>query len=349
MKVWILLCAAAIALAGPRQPAVAADDVGVRQIASPSSARGGNLDVTVWYPAEAGGNPVVLGESVFFQGTPALRNAPIAEGRFPLILLSHGAGLTGSPEGVSWIATPLARAGFVVAAPAHPGNSGKTRSAAETLKIWLRPGDLSETLDAMEKEAFFKAHLDPGKVGALGLSMGGGTALALAGARIAPERLAGYCDTDAINPSLCGWVRQSGVDLHALVPQSAGRDNRDQRIRFAMAIDPAPMDVFDGKSLSGISIPVALVNLGRPGKIPVTTLASGAAKAIPSAGYTVIEDASHFSMFAACKPGAEELAQFEEIGDPICADGDGRSRAEIHAQLIDLTTAAFNRALKTAP
>jgi predicted dienelactone hydrolase len=348
MKICVLLFAATIG-AVLRQPAMAADGVGLRQITAPSVSRGADLDVTVWYPAAAGGAPVVLGESVFFEGISTRRDAPVAAGRFPLILLSHGAGLAGSPEAVAWIAAPLARQGFVVAAPAHPGNGGKNRSAAETLKIWLRPGDLSATLDAMEKDPVIEAHLDPGKVGALGLSMGGGTVLALAGARLVPARLAGYCDTDAVNPSLCAWVRQSGVDLHALVPPSAGRGHGDRRIRFAMAIDPAPMDVFDYKSFSGIAIPVALVNLGRPGKIPRTTQASEAAKAIPAAGYTVIEDASHFSMFAACKPGAAELALAEEIGDPICADGGGRSRAAIHAQLIDLTTAAFSRALKPVP
>jgi predicted dienelactone hydrolase len=349
MKLWIMLCAAAMSAAILRQPADAEDGVGVRQIAAPSQARGRDLDVTVWYPAQVGGAPIVLGESAFFQGTPALRDAPISNGRFPLILLSHGAGLAGNPQAISWIATPLARQGFVVAAPAHPGNSGKNRSAAETMKIWLRPADLSETLNAMAKDSFFKAHIDPGNVGVLGLSMGGNTALALAGARMDPERLAGYCDTDAINASLCEWVRQSGVDLHALVSRSASRDNRDQRIRFAMAIDPAPIDVFDLKSFSGISIPVGLVNLGRPGKIPVTTEASEAAKTIPSASYAVIEDASHYSMFAECKPGASALAVSEEIGDPICMDGGGRSRNEIHAQLIDLATAAFSRTLKTAP
>lgn len=349
MKVWILLCAAALSMAMPRQPAEAEDAVGVRQVAVPSKARGGNLDVTVWYPAQSGGAPVVLGESVFFVGTPAMRDASIANGKFPLILLSHGAGLAGNPQAISWIATPLARQGFVVAAPMHPGNSGKNRSAAETIKIWLRPVDLTETLNAMEEDSYFKTHLDQGRIGALGLSLGGNTALAIAGARIDPERLAGYCDTDALNASLCEWVRQSGVDLHALDLKSAGRDNGDRRIRFAMAIDPAPIDVFDFKSFSGISIPVDLVNLGRPGKIPVTAQASEAAKAIPLARYAVIEDASHYSMFAACKPGASEIAVAEEIGDPICMDGGGRSRNEIHQQLIDMTTNAFIRALKTDP
>jgi predicted dienelactone hydrolase len=346
MKAWIISCF--IVAVAMQHPVRATEDVGVRQIVAASTARGSDLDVTVWYPAQPGGEPAVLGESVFFVGTSAMRNAPISNGKFPLILLSHGAGLAGNPQAVSWIAAPLARQGFVVAAPTHPGNSGKNRSAAETMKIWLRPGDLSETLNAMETDPFFQAHLAQGKTGVLGLSMGGGTALALAGARVDPKLLAGYCDTDALNPSLCEWVRQSGVDLHDMDMESAGRDNKDDRIRFAMAIDPAPIDVFDIGSFSRISVPIELVNLGRPGTIPQTVDASQVSKAVPDARYAVIDDASHYSMFATCKPGAADLAIEEQIGDPICSDGEGRPRGEIHTQLIDITVAAFSRALKAA-
>jgi predicted dienelactone hydrolase len=348
MKVWTMPCIVALATAMMQHPASAEENVGVHQIAAPSKERGSDLDVTVWYPARSGGKQVVLGESMFFIGTPALRDAPISVGKFPLILLSHGAGLAGSPQSLSWIATPLAQRGFVVAAPAHPGNSGKDRSAAETMKIWLRPTDLTETLNAVERHAFFKEHLDQGEIGALGLSMGGSTVLAIAGARIDPNLLAGYCDTDALNASLCEWVRQSGIDLHAMDLQSAGRDNHDRRIRFALAIDPAPVDVFQFESFSRISIPIDLINLGQPGEIPLTAQASEMAKAIPAARYMTIGDASHYSMFAECKPGAPETAELEKIGDPICTDGGGRSRSELHTQLIDLATTAFTRALKTA-
>jgi len=332
-----------------QQAAAAGDNVGVRQITAPSKERGIDLDVTVWYPADSGDKPITLGESVFFVGTPAILDAPISEGNFPLILLSHGAGLAGHAQALSWIATPLAKQGFVVAAPTHPGNTGANRSAAETMKLWLRPADITETLNAMEKDSFFKEHLEHDKVGILGLSMGGSTALAIAGARIDPRRLAGYCDTDALNPSLCEWVRQSGVDLHAMDMRPAGRDNEDKRIRFAMAIDPAPVDVFQTDTFSQISIPVEIVNLGQPGTIPLTAQAAEIAKAISNAKYSTIGDASHYSMFAECKPGASELAESEKVGDPICTDGGRRSRKEIHTQLINMVAAAFSRALKPRP
>ncbi|MDK1494329.1 dienelactone hydrolase [Sinorhizobium sp. 7-81] len=349
VKIAGLLCTIASSTLLLQRAAVASDSVGVRQIAAPSKERKADLAVTVWYPASSGGKSVALGESIFFEGTPAMMDAPISHGKYPLILLSHGAGLAGSPQAMSWIATPLAKQGYVVAAPTHPGNTGASRSAAETMKLWLRPADLTETLNAMSKDSFFKEHLEPDEVGALGLSMGGSTALALAGARIDPDRLAGYCDTDALNASLCEWVRQSRVDLHAMDLASAGRDNEDSRIGFVMAIDPAPVDVFDFNSFSRIAIPVDLVNLGQPGKIPFTAQADKIAKAIPNSIYSTIEDASHYSMFAECRPSAAEIAESKKVGDPICSDGGGRSRNEIHTQLIDMVIAAFGRALKPSP
>ncbi|PRH88913.1 dienelactone hydrolase [Labrys okinawensis] len=349
MKAWIILWAVALCVAQPTKQALAADGVGVRRIAAPSKERGADLDVTVWYPAQPGGEPVMLGGGMFFTGTSARRDAAIAPGKFPLVLLSHGAGLAGSAQALSWIAAPLAERGFVVAAPTHPGNSGANRSAAETMKLWLRPADISDSLDAVAREPFFKDHLNAGEIGVLGLSMGGNTALALAGARIDPKRLAAYCDTDRLNPSLCGWIRESGVDLHALDLRSAGRDGRDRRIRFAMAIDPAPVDVFDSESFSSVDIPVALLNLGPAANIPLTAQAAGIAKAIPVTTYETIADASHYSMFALCRPGAAESAEAQKVGDPICSDGGGRSRQAIHAELIERAATAFSRALRTGP
>ncbi|WP_448950464.1 alpha/beta hydrolase family protein [Labrys neptuniae] len=349
MKRWIMIWTLLLSTLMLHQALGASQDVGVRRISAPSTVRGGDLDVTVWYPAQPGGEPVRLGDGAFFVGTSAKRDAPIASGRFPLILLSHGAGLGGTAEAVSWMAAPLAAQGFVVVAPNHPGNGGANRSAGETMKLWLRPIDISDSLTAMVADSFFKDHLRTDEVGVLGLSMGGSTTLALAGARIDPNRLAGYCDTDRLNASLCGWVRHSGVDLHAMDLRLAGRDARDQRIRFVLAIDPAPVDVFALESFATITVPVALINLGRPGALPPTTDASGVAQAIPAATYATIPDASHFSMFADCKPGAAELAEREDIGDPICSDGGGRSRQAIHVDLIERTAAAFRERLRAEP
>ena len=346
IKIAAMFCASVLSMAIAQRSAADSALVGVRQITAPSKERGTELPVTVWYPADAGGKPVTLGESQFFYGTDAMLDAPIAHGRHPLILLSHGAGLGGTPQAMSWIAAPLAKQGFIVAAPFHFGNGGVNRSAAETMKLWIRPADISATLDALEKQTVFEGHLEPEKTGVLGLSMGGNTALALAGGRIDPIRLGSYCDNDALNPSLCGWVKQSGVDLHAMDMKLADRDNRDRRIAFAMAIDPAPVDVFKIESFSRVSIPVEIVNLGQPGTIPRAVLASGIARVIPRGMYSAFRNASHYSMFGVCKPDAAEMAKSADIDEPICSDGDGHSRREIHQELVNVVIEAFDQRLK---
>ena len=68
------------------------------------------LDTLIWYPAEAGsGSPDATTE-----------DAPVAEGRFPVILFSHGS--CGLPGQSPFYVETLASWGFVVAAPPHPGN-----------------------------------------------------------------------------------------------------------------------------------------------------------------------------------------------------------------------------------
>ncbi len=339
-----LLCVSLVAAA---EPSCAASGLpGVQWFNICSEERGRDIPVLVWYPAGLGGKPITVGDSPLFVGAEAMLGAPVAHGRYPVILLSHGAGLGGTPEAVSWIAAPLASRGFVVAAPLHMGNGGSGRSAAETMKLWLRPPDISAALDLLEEQTFFDGHIEVGKVGVLGLSMGGNTALSLAGGRIDPSRLASYCDAATVNPSLCGWVRQSGIDLHDMDMGPAGRDNHQKRIKFAMAIDPAPVDVFEMASFRKVSIPVEIVNLGRPDAIPLTTLATGVAGAIPSSRYRVIPEASHYSMFGVCKPDAPARAKSEDIDEPICSDGSGHSRARIHQELIEAAGEAFRKWLQ---
>jgi predicted dienelactone hydrolase len=152
IKITAMFCTTISPMLMVHHSAAASEFVGVREITVPSKERGSDLAVTIWYPADPGGKPITLRESVFFVGTDAMLDAPVTRGKYPLILLSHGAGLGGSPQAVSWIATPLANQGFIVAAPTHPENTGVSRSAAETMKLWLRPADISATLDAVEKQ-----------------------------------------------------------------------------------------------------------------------------------------------------------------------------------------------------
>ncbi|WP_234819590.1 MULTISPECIES: hypothetical protein [Sinorhizobium] len=120
-------------------------ETGVRELSLASPEGGRRLQVTVWYPAEPGGKAVLVGDNQVFKGAPALSEAPLLEGRYPLVVMSHGSG--GRIQGMSWLAAELARAGFVVAGPNHPGTTSGNSTPADTPKLWERTHDLSFVID----------------------------------------------------------------------------------------------------------------------------------------------------------------------------------------------------------
>lgn len=83
------------------------------------------FDMLVWYPTPVEAAPWQAGPFIVRAG----RDAPIAPGRFPVVLLSHGGGRTGgSPMLLGQLSARLAREGFIVIAPFH----GRTRFVQRT-------------------------------------------------------------------------------------------------------------------------------------------------------------------------------------------------------------------------
>jgi len=107
-------------------------------------------------------------------------DAPPAPGRFPLVLLSHGSG--GSPLLYRSLSLALARNGYFVALPKHPGNSLGDDELANTVEnLRNRPRQLLRLLDALLADPTLGAAIAEEPVTAIGHSMGGYTVLCLAG------------------------------------------------------------------------------------------------------------------------------------------------------------------------
>jgi fermentation-respiration switch protein FrsA (DUF1100 family) len=158
----------------------AASAVGVRTL---SLQRGSDrpLRTVLWYPASgpAGHAPVT--------------GAPVAAGRFPVLLFSHGLG--GTPEEYAAGTTRLAAAGFVVIAPAYPHTSASARPV-DPVDVIHQPADASAVLDAVLARDSTPAdplagHLLTARVAALGHSAGGYTTAGLFGVARDRRLLAG--------------------------------------------------------------------------------------------------------------------------------------------------------------
>jgi predicted dienelactone hydrolase len=331
-----------------------AAEVGMREIKVAAPERGRDLAVTVWYPAEAGGEPVLVGDNKAFKGASAFRNAPIVKGDFPLVVMSHGSG--GRIEAMTWLATELAKAGFVVAGPNHPGTTSGDSTPANTPKLWERTQDLSAIIDALTTDPSWSEAIDADRIGVVGFSLGGAAAMEIAGARANLDAYARYCDS--YTKWDCAWyaggqayvndepVKVDKVDLRTIDKARFEQSNLDRRIQSAVLIDPGLAQAFEAESLKTIAIPMTFINLGSSGTIPAAVIADRLAALSPQGSYAAVNDSNHFSFLPECKPGAAEmLVESGEI-EPICTDSGDRSRADIHAELTGLVLQALQKTLK---
>jgi predicted dienelactone hydrolase len=176
-----------------------ASPVGVRTLHPQRGAR--LLPLEVWYPTtdEHAGrdlDPATRDSYDLIPGFPpawqdAVRDAPVRDGRHPLVVFSHGYG--GHRRQSTFLCTHLASHGYVVAAVDHTGNTvldvmqailatqaGGERPEADVLQfIDLRPADVSFAIDSVLAD--FAASVDAARIGMAGHSFGGWTTLATVG------------------------------------------------------------------------------------------------------------------------------------------------------------------------
>src|SRR5262245_52852388 len=136
------------------------------------------LTTLIWYPAVPGtGSEDPLGQ----------RDADVVAKQFPWIVFSHGS--CGRPRESSYLTTELASRGFVVAAPAHIGNTRDEPDCAAQQNFVdsfaNRVPDVRFIVDSMlaengDQSSRFANRLRPDAIGISGLSFGGYTTLVAA-------------------------------------------------------------------------------------------------------------------------------------------------------------------------
>jgi len=317
--------------------------VGIAYGSAYAPARDTNVSFDIWYPAARGGKAVTVGGNGVFFGTAAGRQAPRRDGTFPLVIISHGAG--GNAGQFGWIASQLADRGYVVVLPNHPGTTSGNASAEAAVRVWERPQDVTAVLDHMTEQADDFSHVDFDNVAVLGFSAGGYTALALAGARVDPKLLQSFCDETDHGMSDCAFLRHFGIDLHQMDLSPAAQDLRDARVTTGVIVDPGIISTITADSLAAINIPLFVINLGTNDTVPAGVHALQASQRVPDAKHVFIPDATHFSFLAECKERGPQILANEGELDPLCEDGNGRDRAEIHDELAERIVAYLDDAI----
>ena len=140
--------------------------------------QGASIPAIVLYPTAIPASPTSLSPYTL----DVSMDAPIDGSRYPLVILSHGNG--GTHIIYRSIGLHLARHGYVVAMIEHPGNNRVDNALEGTFENLVnRPRHVRLTIDALMAHPAFASALLPDHVAIIGHSLGGYTALALAGGK----------------------------------------------------------------------------------------------------------------------------------------------------------------------
>jgi predicted dienelactone hydrolase len=227
--------------------------------------------------------------------------APPAPGRFPLVLISHGSG--GSPLLYRSLSLLLARSGYLVAMPRHPGDTlgdNELTQSLETLRN--RPAQLVALMEALWRDPTFGACIADEPVTAVGHSMGGYTALSVAGGQ--------------------PWTRERAPLAVA----------HDARIGALVLLAPACGPFLAPGALAAVTAPVLALTAEHDALTPDSEIRAALAGLPHQTQVTIrmVPNAGHFS-FLSPFPQAMHSPTFAPAGDPS-----GFDRERFHQWFPDL-------------
>lgn len=289
------------------------------------------VQAAAWYPSSAQATPMRLGPMTM----TVAPGAPRPPTPRPLVLLSHGAG--GSEWAQAWLAQALAARGYVVVALQHPhdhpGDDALQRSPTYFVD---RARQLSHLLDTLQADPDWAGAIDFQRVAVVGHSAGGATALLLAGARIAPARLAAHCAPGSEgardDAAFCGLGARRAAPVDAAA-NALSPDARDPRIRAAVAAVPVAA-MFDPDSLHAITVPMQIENAGADAVLTPRFHGEAVCAQAPGARCTTTPGAGHRA-FAQVMPGQGDTAHGTATPQPFDPEAYQHDAAERVLRFLD--------------
>jgi len=205
------------------------------------------LRLAAWYPS-----PDAEGQGVSYLGIVqdelSWRDASVAPGPFPVLLMSHGS--QGYAEAMGALARHFASHGWLVLSPDHTDNL--ITDGGRTTEIYFqRPADLSAVLD--HASTAWAGVADLARVVGLGHSFGGYTLHALAGARFAIEELAPACYDGSDTSEFCSTM---SPDFEAIFAGGLA----DARLGSLISVGSGDLRLFGEAGVAGIERPGLWLN-----------------------------------------------------------------------------------------
>ena len=309
---------------------------GITTVRYHDQARNRPIITEVWYPIDESvpADPV---EGLWVRCAEA-RDAPlkVSSKKYPLVIMSHGN--WGDRLNNSWIAETLAANGYIVASMDHYGNTWNNKIAECFVKIWDRPQDVSFVIDQIIQDDRFGPHINNNKIGLVGYSLGGHTAIWIAGGTVAkfdkPDMKTMPAD------QIPTTVNDEVINSIDFTP--ALNSYKDPRVSAVFVMAPALGYLFDMASLQNISVPVYIVAAEGDKTVPLESGPGILAAKINKAAMTLIPgSASHYVFLNEVSKGGKLL-----LDKRVAHDAPSVDRAKIHDEVGCAAVQFFDKHLK---
>lgn len=277
------------------------------------------FDTVVFYPSDT--------QEVAWKAGPftiaASLNTPVAEGqRFPVVLISHGH--RGAPFSHRDLATRLARDGCIVSLPTHIGDaSGHPEAATPDQILEDRPRQAKEALDTALADPRFAQHADTARIGMIGYSAGGYTALILAGAQPNFTYADTYCRS---HDDVASCARHAAGNAGPPVDLISRQPPVEPRLKALVLMDPLAV-MFDAAGLASVHIPTLLYRPDDDTYLNALHNALAVAAGLPNPSQQVVVPGSHFVFVDPCPDAIADEASL------ICKDATGVDRVFVHRKM----------------
>ncbi len=286
--------------------------VGCRALSVPDAASGAAIATWLLYPAAAAEAPVAFGA---YELAVAL-DAAVTGADLPLVVISHGNAST--PWVLRDLAAGLVRAGYAVALLAHPGDTkGDDALSGTAANLANRPRHVRLVVDA----ALAQLPVAPGRIAALGHSIGGYTAIAVAGGH--PLALPNQSPDGRAHP----------IDV-----------TPDDRVRAIVLLAAATPWLMAPGALGDVEVPILMFTGGQD-RIAPPAYAEIVLHGVPDyrrVDHRFIGNAGHFS-FLSVFPPALARPDFPPAHDPA-----GFDRAAFQPELLARVLAFLADAMPAA-
>jgi len=206
--------------------------------------------------------------------------------------------------------------------------------------VWVgRPKQVSRVIDAVLEDSKLGPHVERDRIGVVGHSNGGYTALAVAGAQPSPGAEAAHCRDHPDDRNFCSQGGAAARKASREIGQLP--DLRDPRVRSIVVMAPNAVR-FTDEALAKVSVPVLVYAAEKDDLTLVRYHAERLARAVPQSECILVEGAGHFS-FVASFPSALKLRAGDAARDPA-----GFDRDALHHRMNREIVAFFNRTLRPA-